>query len=48
MVMNGDSTFTYTPAGAFGSDSFSYAISDGNGGSDAATVTSPRALPRPS
>jgi hypothetical protein len=30
---------SYTPdANFFGSDSFSYAISDGNGGSDTATV----------
>jgi ELWxxDGT repeat protein len=34
-----DGSFTYTPtAGYFGTDSFSYAISDGQGGSDIATV----------
>ena len=44
---NGDGTFDYDPNGAFESlgagdsatDSFSYTISDGNGGTDTATVT---------
>ena len=37
---HGDGTVTYTPdAGFFGTDSFGYTVSDGNGGSDAATVT---------
>ena len=36
---NGDGTFNYTPALNFnGADSFGYTISDGNGGSDSATV----------
>ena len=36
---NGDGTYTYTPGLNFhGSDSFSYTVSDGNGGSDGATV----------
>lgn len=36
---NGDGTFTYTPfAGYTGTDSFSYAVSDGNGGIDTAVV----------
>ncbi|MBO9406206.1 tandem-95 repeat protein [Shimia sp. R9_1] len=44
---NGDGTFDYDPNGAFESlgvgdsttDSFSYTVSDGNGGTDTATVT---------
>ena len=33
-------TFTYTPAGGFiGTDSLTYSVDDGNGGSDTATVT---------
>ena len=44
---NGDGTFGYTPNGQFeslavgeqASDSFTYTISDGNGGSDSGTVT---------
>lgn len=37
---NGDGTITYTPNPDFnGTDTFSYTISDGNGGVDAATVT---------
>ena len=36
---NGDGTVTYTPIANFnGSDSFTYTISDGNGGSDTASV----------
>ncbi len=36
---NGDGTITYTPDTNFhGSDSFTYTISDGNGGTDSATV----------
>jgi hypothetical protein len=36
---NGDGTFTYTPnAGFTGSDSFTYTISDGNGGTAVGTV----------
>jgi immune inhibitor A len=39
-VDNGDGTITYTPdAGFTGTDSFSYAITDGHGGSDTAAVT---------
>ena len=38
--INGDGTLTYTPAAGFaGTDAFTYAVSDGNGGSDSATVT---------
>ena len=38
--MNPDGTFTYTPDTGFtGADSFTYGLSDGNGGSDWATVT---------
>ena len=39
---NGDGTFDYDPNGAFGdagTDTFSYTISDGNGGTDSAAVT---------
>lgn len=37
---NGDGTLTYTPLEGFtGTDSFGYTVSDGNGGSDSATVT---------
>lgn len=40
VVSNGDGTITYTPdADFFGVDSFSYTVTDGNGGSDTATVT---------
>ncbi len=40
VVLNQDSTFTYTPdENYFGFDSFTYTISDGNGGEDTATVT---------
>jgi subtilisin-like proprotein convertase family protein len=35
---NGDGSLTYTPAGTVGNDSFIYTISDGNGGTDTATV----------
>jgi hypothetical protein len=46
VTLNADGTFTYDPNGAFESlnngdadtDSFSYTISDGNGGTDTATV----------
>jgi hypothetical protein len=39
-VINPDNTVTYTPdANFYGSDSFSYTISDGAGGSDTAVVT---------
>jgi len=39
VVINTDGTFTYTPTSNFnGSDSFVYQISDGNGGTDQATV----------
>ena len=39
VVINPDKTVTYTPnANVSGSDSFTYTISDGNGGSDTATV----------
>jgi hypothetical protein len=38
-VIETDGTITYTPAANFnGSDSFTYSISDGNGGTDTATV----------
>ena len=38
-VVNGDNTITYTPDANFnGQDSFTYDISDGNGGTDSATV----------
>jgi VCBS repeat-containing protein len=38
-VVNGDETITFTPDGTFsGSDSFTYVVQDGNGGSDTATV----------
>ena len=37
---NADGTYSYTPAPNYhGSDSFTYAVSDGKGGSDTATVT---------
>ncbi|MCH8925370.1 MAG: tandem-95 repeat protein, partial [Proteobacteria bacterium] len=40
VVDNGDGTVTYTPnAGFIGLDSYTYDISDGNGGSDTATVS---------
>ena len=39
LQVNGDGSYTYTPnANFFGSDSFTYAITDGNGGTDQATV----------
>ncbi|MGB0384154.1 MAG: Ig-like domain-containing protein [Ardenticatenaceae bacterium] len=39
-VTNNDSDITYTPAADFfGTEVFTYTISDGNGGSDSATVT---------
>jgi hypothetical protein len=39
VVDNGDGTLTYQPrAGFIGVDSFTYTVSDGNGGSDTATV----------
>ncbi len=40
LVLNPNGTFTYTPDGTFnGLDSFTYMVSDGNGGSDTGTVT---------
>ena len=40
LTLNPDGTFDYTPDADFaGTDSFTYAVSDGNGGSDQATVT---------
>jgi ribosomal protein L27 len=40
VVMNPDGSFSYTPAGNFnGSDSFSYSVTDGRGGTAVATVT---------
>ena len=40
VIINGDNTITYTPdAQFFGSDSFTYDISDGDGGTDTATVS---------
>src|SRR5205085_1814162 len=39
-VRNADGTFTYTPAAAsYGADSFTYKVSDGQAGSNVATVT---------
>ncbi len=39
LVLNSDGTFTYTPFGDYnGPDSFTYTISDGNGGTSTATV----------
>ena len=39
-VINNGSNVTYTPAAGFnGTDSFSYTVSDGNGGTDIATVS---------
>ncbi|MDH5546946.1 MAG: tandem-95 repeat protein [Gammaproteobacteria bacterium] len=39
VVNHGNGTFTYTPPANFnGSDSFNYTVSDGNGGTDTATV----------
>src|SRR5690606_26927369 len=40
LVPNSDGSFTYTPDADFnGTDSFVYEVSDGNGGTDTATVT---------
>jgi ELWxxDGT repeat protein/VCBS repeat-containing protein len=40
LVLNADGSFTYTPDADFhGTDSLTYEVSDGNGGSDQATVT---------
>ncbi|MCP4263376.1 MAG: tandem-95 repeat protein, partial [Planctomycetes bacterium] len=40
VVINADNTVTYTPTASFnGLDSFTYIVSDGNGGTDTATVT---------
>ena len=40
VTINADGTITYTPnAGFLGVDTFEYTISDGNGGTDTATVT---------
>jgi len=40
LMVNGDNTITYTPnAGFEGQDTFSYDVSDGQGGSDTATVS---------
>ncbi len=40
LVINADGTYTYTPNANFsGTDSFTYEISDGKGGTDTATVT---------
>ncbi|HSP28773.1 MAG TPA: Ig-like domain-containing protein [Ilumatobacteraceae bacterium] len=40
LTLNSNGSFTYTPdAGYVGSDSFIYDVSDGNGGTDQATVT---------
>ena len=40
LTLNPDGTFDYTPDADFtGSDSFTYEVDDGNGGSDQATVT---------
>ena len=40
LTLNADGSFTYTPnPGYNGIDSFIYEVSDGNGGTDTATVT---------
>jgi|GEM_PF-5040054 len=40
LTLNADGTFTFAPATNFhGTDSFTYEVSDGNGGTDQATVT---------
>ena len=40
VVLNGDNTFTYTPAAGYtGADAFVYQVADGAGGSDTATVS---------
>jgi hypothetical protein len=40
VVVNADNTLTYTPnAGFFGSDSFSYTITDGNGETSTSDVS---------
>ena len=40
VLLNPDGSFTYTPADDFeGEDTFSYGVTDGNGGNDTATVT---------
>ena len=40
VVVNANGTLTYTPAAGFtGTDTFSYTVSDGNGGTDAAQVS---------
>ncbi|MDA5094651.1 Ig-like domain-containing protein [Aliiroseovarius sp. KMU-50] len=40
LILNGDGSFNYTPdANFYGNDSFTYTLSDGNGGSSTATVT---------
>ena len=40
VVINANNTVTYTPTASFtGLDSFTYTVSDGNGGFDTATVT---------
>ena len=39
---NGDGTFTYTPTANFnGADSFTYTVTDGNGGTTPPRSTSP-------
>ncbi|MCT4555883.1 MAG: Ig-like domain-containing protein [Pelagimonas sp.] len=46
VAVNADGTITYTPDADFtGTDTFDYTISDGNGGSDTATVTVTVAAP---
>ncbi|GAB5388064.1 MAG: tandem-95 repeat protein [Alphaproteobacteria bacterium] len=40
LTFNADGSFTYTPdTDSFGTESFTYSVSDGNGGTDSATVT---------
>ena len=40
LVINANGTYVYRPTGGFvGTDRFTYAVSDGNGGSSTATVT---------
>ena len=46
VAINSDGTLTYTGDGTLGEDSFSYTISDGQGGTTTAKVTVTRTLPQ--